>query len=175
MRLREGEMILCEKFKDVIAGVFVSLMGLLMYMMTYDIKTISGETADPGSTFMPRIGATFLFVFGMLIIIEGIRKYRSVRIKADTSETINEKRRKMRAVLLTLGLIGVYIFLLNIIGFIYATTLYLFIQIVVLAPGEKRSCKNYLYFGAIAVVLSISVYYLFYEVFSMMLPTGIIG
>jgi putative tricarboxylic transport membrane protein len=175
MLSQEGEMILCEKFKDVIAGGFVSLLGLMMFIMSYGIKTISGETADPGSAFMPKIGAALLFIFGMGILIEGMQKYRSGRIKADTSETVSEKRRKLRAVLLTLGLIGVYIFLLNIIGFIYATILYLFIQIVVLAPAGKRNAKNYLYFGVIAVVLSVSVYYLFYEVFSMMLPAGIIG
>jgi putative tricarboxylic transport membrane protein len=164
-----------EKFKDIIAGAFLSLLGLIMFIVTYGIKAISGETADVGSAFMPQIGAGLLFVFGMAILIEGLQKYRSGRIKTDTSETVSEKRRKLRAVLLTLGLIGVYIFLLNIIGFIYATILYLFIQIVVLAPTEKRNSRNYFCFGMIAVVIPVVLYYIFFKAFSMMLPTGIIG
>jgi putative tricarboxylic transport membrane protein len=171
----KGAMILCEKLKDIISGVFLSLLGIAMFITTNGIKSICGETTDVGSAFMPKIGAVLLTVFGIAVFIGGISKYLSMEntaVKTDTPETSVEKSRKMRSILLTLALIGAYIFLMNLLGFIIASILYLFFQILLLAPVEKR---NYFYFAVIAFTSSVGIYYLFYKAFSMMLPTGILG
>jgi len=166
---------LSEKYKDVIAGLFLNLMGIIMLVATSDIPIMDEMSKDVGSSFMPKIGAALLCIFGLIILISGVRKYFPGKVgKESVSKESGgvAKEGKLQAAAVTLALMVAYILLINPIGFLIATTLYLFAQIIILAPREKR---NYPLFGIIAVVVSASIYFTFLNVFSMMLPMGILG
>jgi hypothetical protein len=75
-------------------------------------------------------------------------------------------------VILTIGLIAVYILLMPVVGFLIMTALYLFCQIVLLMPPD---IKNYLLAAEIAVVFSVGVYFLFVQGLTLILPRGILG
>lgn len=54
-------------------------------------------------------------------------------------------------------------------------TVYLFAQITILAPKEKRGIKGIILFAVIAVVVCVAVYFIFRFGLNVMLPAGILG
>ncbi len=58
------------------------------------------------------------------------------------------------------------------VGFLISSIVYLFAQMVILAPKEKR---NFLLLAVIAVVFNIVVYFIFRNALNVMLPKGILG
>ena len=75
----------------------------------------------------------------------------------------------MFSILLTFAAMILYIILLPILGFMLSTMIYLFGQITILAPKEKR---NYLLFAIIAVVFTIIAFVAFRIGLTQMLPRG---
>ena len=155
-----------EKSKDIISGITLILIGAIMFVSTFSIKVISGMSVGITSDFVPKIATIAMVIFGAFILVDGLKKYKEY-----TDERVN-KSSVNRNVIATLIIIGTYIFLINLLGFIVSTTLYLFIQCNILAPKEKR---NKALFLIISVVTAIIVYYLFSRVFLLMLPLGIFG
>ena len=76
------------------------------------------------------------------------------------------------AVLISVVLMCAYVGFLESLGFILASTIYAFCQMLILAKNVKW---NYLLFGAIALISSAVAYLLFVRVFQVMLPAGILG
>jgi len=79
----------------------------------------------------------------------------------------------MKTVLITVGLILVYVVLLKPLGFIISSSLYLFAQILVLVPVRIK--KNYLLYALVAVITSAIIYVSFRFGLDLMLPAGLLG
>ena len=62
--------------------------------------------------------------------------------------------------------------LLQPVGFIVCSSLYVFFQILILSKGMKR---NYPAFAVVSIAASVSAYFLFVRVFQVMIPAGILG
>ena len=77
----------------------------------------------------------------------------------------------MMPTLQTFAVIIAYILLMDPLGFILSTVLYLFVQMLVLAPKEKR---NYLLFILTAVIFTGIVFVAFRIGFQQLLPRGVI-
>ena len=74
----------------------------------------------------------------------------------------------------TLVLLFLYILLLDKLGFVVSSVLYMFIQMCLFVPAEFRSKKNYILFAVISLVLPVAVNLLFVNAFSLILPTGVL-
>jgi len=72
----------------------------------------------------------------------------------------------------TLGLLILYLALIPLLGYIVASTLYIFCQIIVLNRGNKQ---RYVQYALISIVCSAIIYLLFVKVFTVMIPSGILG
>lgn len=70
----------------------------------------------------------------------------------------------------TLGLIAVYVALLQTVGFLIMTIVYLYAQFIVITPREQK--VNHISYIIIAVVTSSAIFYLFRHGFDLMLPSG---
>ena len=76
----------------------------------------------------------------------------------------------------TLAILFLYAVLVDAIGFIIMTALYLFCQISLLLSKEAlKSKKTLVVTGLVSVLTPVFIYYLFYYAFSIFLPTGILG
>jgi putative tricarboxylic transport membrane protein len=74
----------------------------------------------------------------------------------------------------TFVLLFAYIFTLDILGFVISSILYMFIQMCIFVPKELGTKRNYILFVIISVVTPIIVNEVFVEVFSLILPTGLL-
>jgi putative tricarboxylic transport membrane protein len=72
---------------------------------------------------------------------------------------------------LTFVLIFLYLALLEPLGFLLSTAVYLFFQFIVLS----RKKPNLPLYGLLSISTSAIVYYLFVKVFILFLPAGILG
>ncbi len=70
-------------------------------------------------------------------------------------------------VLVSAGLLALYILLMEKVGFLITTVLYLFGQMMILAAPEHRRPLMFLF---ISLLCAITIYYTFTEVFYLMLP-----
>ncbi len=76
----------------------------------------------------------------------------------------------------TIGILFAYALLVQTVGFIIMTAVYLLAQILLLLPEKRlRSGKGILVTAAVSVVTPILIYELFYRAFSIFLPTGLLG
>lgn len=69
-----------------------------------------------------------------------------------------------------------YALLVQTVGFIIMTALYLMAQILLLLPEKRlKSRKGIVITAVVSVVTPIFIYELFYRAFSIFLPTGLLG
>jgi putative tricarboxylic transport membrane protein len=162
---RRGKM---KKYYDIIAGSLLLLWAICLYIASLGVKMISGVSRI-GSGFVPQLVAIILAIVSITIIAGGIRK---LKIFDQAVSKTDAAKVNLTALVATLFSIFIYIILLEKVGFLIMTTLYLFVQINILSSKEGRKIPL---FGIIAVTVSVAVYYLFVNVFQLMLPAGILG
>ncbi|WP_102347752.1 tripartite tricarboxylate transporter TctB family protein [Bacillus sp. Marseille-P3661] len=162
-----------RRFEDVIVGTFLLLFFTGMYIESSNIKTLT--FASIGPAFMPKITSVCLIILSVILIAGGVRKAlnatSSKEVIEQNEETPSTKNDNVR-VLLTLLSIIIYFLLLNPLGFVLSSILYLFSQMVLLS---KNSQRRYVLFGIVSVVVSVSVYLIFRYVLYLLLPIGILG
>ena len=111
-----------------------------------------------------------LGVIGLLILISGIRKLKLLAASQETVQSENDDIR-VTAVVASLVVMFIYILLLEAIGFVIMSALYLFAQFFILMHKDER---NYSRMAIAAVVLSVVVYIVFVYAFQLRLPSGLL-
>lgn len=151
-----------KKVKEILISVVFMLVGIFIYLQAMNIKPLMKN--ELGSGYFPKVVAGTMIVLSILNIFLNLRKTHI--------EDENKTKSDLFGGLSTIGLIGIYSLLYQKVGFLIGTSLYLFLQILILAPKEKR---NIMLFAIISVVFSVFVYYLFTRIINMPLPKGIFG
>ena len=157
-----------KKCKDLILGVVMLLFSGFYLYYAQQIKTRPKLTPAYASTqIMPKLLGMLLAILSVLCIIQGIKKVRT----ADEGEKKKADKGDIMAVTLTFAVIIGYTLILPTLGFCLSTVIYLFLQMNVLAPKEKR---NYVLFAIVAVVFTAFVFVAFRVGLQQLLPRGII-
>ena len=159
-----------KRCRDLILGIVLLALGIAYTVMAQNIKQGNKLVQRNVGTFahariIPTILGILLIVLAVVLIIQGIIKF----IKDDGAAGKKMSKVDMFSILLTFAAMILYIILLPILGFMLATMIYLFGQITILAPKEKR---NYLLFAIIAVVFTIIAFVAFRIGLTQMLPRG---
>lgn len=156
------------RYKDLCSGLFWLIFAIAMYKASFELKVLTigaSSTSFVGSGFMPRLVAVAMVFFSLLIIFRGL--------KSAFAKPAEEKHRSCSIaveylpVLVSVGLLSFYIFLLEKAGFVAMSVIYLFGQMMILAAPEHR---RPVFFLIIALVCSFVIYYTFREVFYLLLP-----
>lgn len=137
------------------------VVGVALFCSAQTIQ--AGAVLGQGADFMPKLMSIAWIVLSALNLFHGLREQEGEK------ESGSVKR-----FLVTLALLFVYIYLLDVIGFTLASILYVFAQTLLFVPKEKRSVKNYVLFAVVSVVLPIAINLLFQNVFSLILPEGML-
>jgi putative tricarboxylic transport membrane protein len=163
-----------NKLVDILSAVFLAALSFLLYVSTFSFKQLTISAI--GSAFMPQIVAIGLFILSVVLFINAFIGWKKEKKSAEETEEsqIKEEKEKISytLVFISLGLMVIYLFLISKIGFLIATSAYLFIQIYLISPDDKRSPIK---FAITSIVTSVLVYYVFKNVFYLMLPAGILG
>ena len=167
------------KFQDVISGFFLLIVSVAMFVATFSFEALTVSKVGPD--FMPKIIASMMLIFSIIIIANGLKKAKIrnentdayQKIKEEDMESVTQGEKKnLLTVMTTLGLMIGYFVLIPILGFLLMTALYLFLQMLLLSHKSNRKIW---FFAILSIATSALIYYVFRSVFYVMLPTGIIG
>ena len=158
------------RYKDLIGGLFWLGIAVVMYIASFDMKTLTigaTSTSFVGSGFMPRLVAFAMAFFSAIVILRGVKNLRNTTtaVTGTSSNTMAE----YLPVLVSIGLLALYILSIEKVGFLITTVMYLLGQMMILAVPEHR---RPLMFLVISLLCSTTIYYTFTEVFYLMLPEG---
>ncbi len=162
-----------SKFKDLYAGAFFLCLSAVIYAASYAIHLTK---ADPiGPQFFPRLVAFAMAALSFPLIWKGLAALKAKSGGSAASESKKAKKPIGYAFLLSIALLVGYMLLVEHIGFILMSIVYLFCQIVLISPKEDLNKRHYVLFGAIALVVPVALYFVFYYAFNIFLPAGILG
>ena len=114
---------------------------------------------------VPTLLGILLIILSAVLIFQGFRQ-----MKRDDHEPAKKLNKvDVISVILTFASMILYIIILPYLGFMLSTMIYLFVQITILAPADKR---NYLLFAVVAVVFTIIAFVAFRIGLTQMLPRG---
>ena len=145
-------------------GFFSIALGIAILIMSNDIRDFAA--VGVGAKFFPRIAAVGFMILGTLLVYQN-RAMLSVRSHSETT-----MKGASFSPVLTLAILILYLALIPILGYIIASTLYIFGQILILNRGNKQ---HYLRYAVISIISAVLTYLLFVKVFSVMIPAGILG
>lgn len=162
---------------DFITGGVIAIVAAIMFTMTFSFEEFAGSSVGVGVEFMPRVIAVLMLITAGAIIISAYRN-RGKQLKVIDGETgleveeedPNSKNYKKLGI--SLGAMIIYALLTQFIGFLLASILYLITQMFILSDNDK---KKLIVIGIISIVMSVIVYFIFRNVFYVMLPQGIVG
>lgn len=158
-----------ERYKDIIGGVFWLVVAVGMYYASFSIRVLAigtGSTTFVGSGFMPRLVACGMILLSAIIIWQTWKKIHASCDASDGKGQLTARERYL-PVFASLALFIVYIALMEFVGFVTMTALYLFGQMSILATPEHRKPVLFI---IVAVVGAVAINYTFVEVFQLMLP-----
>ena len=157
-----------RKYGDIIVGIFYSALGAAVIYLAQQLP--KSRVMKIGPDFMPMVIGTLILVLALMLLFSAIKNFKANAAKAEAmpADTSDYKR-----VLASLVLVVIYVNILAPVGFILSTLGYLFLQIFVLSPNDRRSPKNLLTYAIIDVVFVFVVFFLFRYGFKIVLPSGI--
>ncbi|TWI52633.1 putative tricarboxylic transport membrane protein [Pseudomonas duriflava] len=150
-----------HKKKELVIGVVMLGAGLSYLFMTMNLP----RKGFIDAAFVPYVLAFILCLLGILQLIASRKPATSQAESEDDNTPID-----YATVLKTLGLIVLYAALLKAVGFLLMTTVYLYLQFMVLTPVSQR--VKHVSYLIIAAVASVSIYFIFRHGFDLMLPAG---
>ena len=155
-----------KKYGDLATGIVFLVIAVVFYVLAGQLPP--SLLGGVGSDFVPKILAVGTGILSVLQIISGVKTMK----KDFSGEAADEDRPEYIRVLATVAAFGIYVTVMEKVGFLISSIVYLFAQMVILAPKEKR---NFLLLEVIAVVFNIVVYFIFRNALNVMLPKGILG
>lgn len=160
----------------LIEPIFVIVFGLLVILISFQIETVV-ESIAIGPDFMPRLIGVIFILLGLGLIPEALKKQKAAAAESvaaapveKTKLTAKEFSQKyMHYIVWILSL--VYALLMNSLGFLFDSIIFLFIAMILLTMREKK--RNWPVIIIISIVVPTFVYILFRQKFFLMLPMGL--
>ncbi|MCI8950862.1 MAG: tripartite tricarboxylate transporter TctB family protein [Lachnospiraceae bacterium] len=157
-----------KKYGDIIVGVFFMALSAIMMVMAKMLP--KSKVMEIGPDFMPMVIGAITFVLALILTALNVKnmKMRTAELEGVTIDECDYKR-----VLLSALLVFIYVFVLQPVGFIVSTLVYLPLQMLVLSPDDQRGKKQIIQLLIIDVIFTMIVFFLFRYGFKIVLPAGI--
>jgi len=152
------------KRKEMLIGALMLGAGLFYLFLTINLPRKGSIDAST----VPYVLAAGLCLLGVLQLFLS-RKATAPVVEPDEPASTPD----YATVCKTLGLVAVYVALLESVGFPIMTALYLYAQFIVLTPLEQKA--NHLLYAVIALASSALIFVTFRQGFDLMLPTGLLN
>ena len=150
-----------NKLKGIITSILFLAFSVVMIVFATQYKPMMKN--DMGSGFFPLVVGIAMAALSVLRLILALREKKG-EVKKSGDDLMGG--------LSTIILIGGYCIAFSPVGFIISSIIYLFLQILVLTPKEKR---NWLVISIISVVAPIAFYALFVYAINTPLPKGLLS
>ena len=157
-----------KRYREVIGGSVFFLFAATYFVMAFQIPTFNDGFIS--SDFMPKVTCGLMTVLGLWILKEGLNSVKKCDGNEEKDSGIKEVHYK--ELIISVVLLFAYMLFLVPVGFLIMTTVYIGAQATVLAPAEK---KNPVKFTLIGLVAAVAIYFIFRNVFILMLPAGVLS
>lgn len=157
-----------KKYGDIVVGVFFMALSAVMISMARMLP--KSKVMDIGPDFMPTVIGCITFILAAILTVLSVKnkKMHEAELANAPVDDCDYKR-----VLLSALLVLVYVFILQPVGFLVSTLLYLPLQMFVLAPDDQKGKKQIIQLAVIDVIFTMVVFFLFRYGFKIILPVGI--
>lgn len=151
--------------KDIINGIFLFVLMVFLY---FQANLIDGESRSGlDALLLPKIIIGFVALLSLILIIQGFVKYRQKKTGKSTF-SFKASLKKYQEVLIVFVSFGIYVLLLNPLGFILATLFLLFTLTAFIV--KPRSIKRWIVLSIYNISFTLFIYYVFTVVLRVMLP-----
>lgn len=157
-----------KKFGDLIVSVFFIALSIAMIVAAQALP--KSKVMDIGPDFMPTVIGVVSLVLALGLLFGTLKNFKANAAKLATQKAPEYDYKR---VILSMLLVLAYVFTLKPIGFIVSTLVYLPLQMIVLAPDDKRTKKDIILYVVINVIFTLAVFFLFRYAFKIMMPAGI--
>ena len=163
---------------DLITGAIFCAFSAAYFIMATRIAipgSLKASLLDASS--IPKLWGGMLFLLGVILLLRGLGKIRGAKKAGYTPESsggaagFKKFVLESRSAIAMFVILFVYIALLQPLGFLISTVLFLFGEFFVLTRREER--KIWL-IALLAVVFGVGIYALFRYGFTMPLPRGVV-
>ncbi|MDO4299161.1 MAG: tripartite tricarboxylate transporter TctB family protein, partial [Lachnospiraceae bacterium] len=157
-----------KKYGDIVVSIF--FMALSAVLIAAAKMLPKSKVMDIGPDFMPLCIGALTFVLAAVLLFLSVKNFKMHAAELENAEIADCDYKR---VLLSILLVLVYVFVLQSIGFIVSTLVYLPLQMLVLAPDDRRGRKDIIQILVIDVIFTLVVFFLFRYGFKIVLPAGI--
>ncbi|WP_434704403.1 tripartite tricarboxylate transporter TctB family protein [Pseudomonas sp. Z1-12] len=151
------------KRNELIAGLAMLGAGIAYLILTMNLPRRG--TVD--AAFVPWVLAVALCLLGALQLWAWRKLPDKSAEPAEKPEAIDYP-----TVIKSVALVLLYTALMEPVGFVITTVLYLYAQFIVLTPADEK--VKHLRYALIAVVSSVLIFYIFRHGFDLLLPVGLL-
>jgi len=150
-----------KKAEIIWAIVFIAFAGVFYYM-SMNLRPSSGP--DVGGAFYPRLLVYITLILSFKLLYNALRKGNE-----DSVKIFDFKSRDFWNVILVIIISFVYLYLLNIIGFLLLTPVYLFLLLTII------EAKKITYRVLISIVTTGVIMFVFQNFLNVPFPNGILN
>lgn len=157
-----------KKYGDIIVGIFFMALSAILMVMAQALP--KSKVMEIGPDFMPMVIGGLTFALAAILTILSVKNFKMHAAEIDPSKLPDCDYKR---VLLSVILVLIYVFILQPVGFIVSTLVFLPLQMLVLSPEDKRGKKDIILLLVIDVIFTLAVFFLFRYGFKIVLPAGI--
>ncbi|WP_303063924.1 tripartite tricarboxylate transporter TctB family protein [Acidaminococcus massiliensis] len=182
--------------KDIYSSVFFIVLAVAYYFQTYSIRSYkSFDVTVLTSASIPRVLAVILLILSVIQIVSCCMKVKEKKYnttdnreqvtpqKEETAELDIEKELQIaqkneenekydiKDIIFTVVFLIVYLLVMDSLGFVISTFLYMVAQITLMTKKAERK-KKALFCLVLSAFSSFLIFYLFNDVLGMILPIG---
>ena len=137
------------------------LLGIIIFGLSYSqILGVSDWSLSPG--FFPRLSAGLVIFLSLLLFVVTFR-FGEDKPPSDSGK---DSRRGVKFALITIGLIAVYPYLIDYIGFLASS--FIIMSAMMVLYGLRR----WFLIGTLCLCIPVAVYYLAFKVMFILFPMG---
>lgn len=150
-----------NKKRNLVVSILFLAFGVFLLVQSMGVKHMMKN--DVGSGFFPKVIAIAIIAVSLVRLVMTLKEEEKEAKKSNSDP---------KGGWMTIVLVSLYVLAFNEVGFLIATVIYLFLQMLVLTPAEKR---NIPLLAVISVAAPVFIYTLFVYVINTPLPKGIFG
>ena len=162
--------------KDLISGIVFLIFSSTYLALSTGIQEFKGKGSTPlTNRFIPYFWGIVLLILSLTLLIRGLKQLRKDRETKENTDAQNLNFKKLlnenSEVIICFFLIFFYLLLMQHIGFVVTTAVFIFLQTLNLTPKEKR---RPLLSAVVGVASAILLYLIFCNMLHILLPAGIL-
>ncbi|PAV30777.1 hypothetical protein CIL05_03375 [Virgibacillus profundi] len=156
---------------EIVIGILLILLSALIYFNSGDFPQLNETHLDPGS--YPKLLALLLFLLSLILVIKSsvnLLKSKTSLFDSGIKDFLKKQWKEYKLVVYSLVILGLYILLLNVLGFIISSIAFIIAAGLLIGPKKK---KDLITISIVSFVVTFGVYFFFENVLYVRFPNGI--